>query len=48
MACVWLMLNLTGLTWIRFLIWMAIGVVVYLVYGRSHSVLAGRDLVTPV
>ena len=28
-ACVWLMLNLTGLTWIRFLIWMAIGVVVY-------------------
>ena len=24
-ACVWLMLNLTALTWIRFLIWMAIG-----------------------
>src|SRR5246127_4854379 len=29
LACLWLMLNLTGLTWIRFLIWMAIGVVVY-------------------
>ncbi len=28
-ACVWLMLNLTALTWIRFLIWMALGVVVY-------------------
>ena len=28
-ACVWLMLNLTALTWIRFLIWMALGVVIY-------------------
>jgi APA family basic amino acid/polyamine antiporter len=42
-ACVWLMLNLTGLTWIRFLIWMAIGVVIYFAYGRRHSVLAGRE-----
>jgi APA family basic amino acid/polyamine antiporter len=42
-ACVWLMLNLTGLTWIRFLIWMAIGVVLYFAYGRRHSVLAQRE-----
>jgi APA family basic amino acid/polyamine antiporter len=42
-ACVWLMLNLTGLTWIRFLIWMAIGVAVYLLYGRRHSVLGRRE-----
>ncbi|MGA5463960.1 amino acid permease [Mycobacterium sp. NPDC050041] len=42
-ACVWLMLNLTGLTWIRFLIWMAIGVVVYFAYGRRHSVLGRRE-----
>ena len=42
-ACVWLMLNLTALTWIRFLIWMAIGVVVYFLYGRSHSVLGQRE-----
>ncbi|WP_277243357.1 APC family permease [Mycolicibacterium obuense] len=41
-ACVWLMLNLTGLTWIRFLIWMAIGVVVYFLYGRRHSLVARR------
>ncbi|MCH9667383.1 MAG: amino acid permease [Actinomycetia bacterium] len=41
-TCVWLMLNLTGLTWIRFSIWMAIGVLVYLVYGRRHSVLGNR------
>jgi APA family basic amino acid/polyamine antiporter len=42
-ACVWLMLNLTGLTWIRFLVWMAIGVLIYLAYGRRHSVLASRE-----
>lgn len=41
-ACVWLMLNLTGLTWIRFLIWMALGVVVYFLYGRRHSLVARR------
>ncbi|MDV3126865.1 amino acid permease [Mycobacterium sp. 21AC1] len=42
-ACVWLMLNLTGLTWMRFFIWMAIGVVVYLLYGRRHSAFARKD-----
>ncbi len=39
--CFWLMLNLTTLTWVRFLVWLAIGVVVYLLYGRRHSRLAG-------
>jgi APA family basic amino acid/polyamine antiporter len=42
-ACVWLMLNLTGLTGIRFLIWMAVGVVIYFAYSRRHSVLASRE-----
>ena len=41
-ACLWLMVNLTALTWIRFVVWMAVGVVVYAVYGRRHSVL-GRQ-----
>ena len=31
------MLNLTGGTWLRFVIWMTLGLVVYFVYGRSHS-----------
>jgi APA family basic amino acid/polyamine antiporter len=46
LACVWLMLNLTGLTWIRFGIWMAIGVLVYFLYGRRHSVLARREAIS--
>ncbi|KHO23409.1 amino acid permease [Mycolicibacterium setense] len=46
LACLWLMLNLTGLTWIRFLVWMAIGVAVYFAYGRRHSLLGRRDVTT--
>ncbi|MGE2691005.1 amino acid permease [Mycolicibacterium pulveris] len=42
-ACVWLMLNLTAVTWMRFLIWMAIGVALYFLYGRRHSVLGRRE-----
>ncbi|MGQ0480281.1 MAG: amino acid permease [Pseudonocardia sp.] len=41
LSCGWLMLNLTALTWLRFLAWMGLGVVVYLGYGRRHSRLAG-------
>ncbi|MFI9585817.1 amino acid permease [Streptomyces sp. NPDC052236] len=36
-ASLWLMLNLPAETWLRFAIWMALGVVVYAAYGRRHS-----------
>ena len=42
-ACGWLMLNLSLETWLRFVIWMAVGLVVYVAYGRKHSVLARRE-----
>ncbi len=41
-ACLWLMLNLSVETWLRFVIWMALGVIVYFAYSRRHSVL-GRQ-----
>lgn len=36
-ASVWLMLNLPAETWLRFAIWMALGVIIYFSYGRRHS-----------
>jgi APA family basic amino acid/polyamine antiporter len=36
-ASVWLMLNLPVQTWIRFVVWMAVGLAVYFLYSRSHS-----------
>jgi len=43
LACVWLMINLTAFTWVRFVVWMLVGVIVYFAYGRSHSMLGRRE-----
>lgn len=39
-SCVALMTNLAVETWLRFLIWLAVGLVVYAAYGRRHATLA--------
>jgi APA family basic amino acid/polyamine antiporter len=39
-ACLGLMMFLPALTWIRFIVWTAVGIVVYMVYGIRHSRLA--------
>ncbi|WP_235487038.1 amino acid permease [Streptomyces roseoverticillatus] len=36
-ASLWLMLNLTAETWLRFAVWMVLGFVLYFVYGKQHS-----------
>ena len=35
--CLSLMTGLTVITWIRFFVWLAIGLVIYLAYSRKHS-----------
>jgi APA family basic amino acid/polyamine antiporter len=37
LGCLFIMLNLPLDTWLRFLAWMVIGIVIYFVYGRRHS-----------
>jgi APA family basic amino acid/polyamine antiporter len=37
LACLYLMLNLSIETWLRFLAWLALGMLVYAVYGYRHS-----------
>ncbi|WP_206950750.1 amino acid permease [Trinickia acidisoli] len=39
-ACVFLMVNLQWITWVAFVVWLAIGLTVYLGYSRKHSLLA--------
>jgi APA family basic amino acid/polyamine antiporter len=34
------MLALPVGTWLRFIVWLVVGVLIYAIYGRSHSKLA--------
>jgi APA family basic amino acid/polyamine antiporter len=45
--CIYLMTELPGVTWLRFFIWMAIGLVIYFFSGRKHSRLRRGDVVAP-
>jgi APA family basic amino acid/polyamine antiporter len=38
--CVYLMLSLSVMTWVRFLVWLDLGMIIYWFYGRTHSPLA--------
>jgi APA family basic amino acid/polyamine antiporter len=40
LACFYLVLNLSVETWIRFVVWMALGFIIYFAYSRQHSKLA--------
>ena len=44
-ACVslYLMLNLPQRTWVRFIAWLAVGIIIYIVYGQHRSRLAGKN-----
>ena len=48
LLCVYLMSRQPGETWIRFVVWLLVGMVIYVLYGRKHSRLqrgeAAREL----
>jgi basic amino acid/polyamine antiporter, APA family len=43
LACLWVMLNLTTVTWLRFIAWMVVGLLVYFGYSYRHSRLGRGD-----
>jgi len=43
LACVYLMSALPLITWIRFVIWLLIGIIIYFMYGRYHSILQKEE-----
>jgi APA family basic amino acid/polyamine antiporter len=47
LACFYLMLNLPVETWLRFLIWLVLGAVLYFFYGYRHSTIAGYKPLSP-
>jgi basic amino acid/polyamine antiporter, APA family len=40
LSCAYLMLSLPVLTWVRFLVWLDVGLLIYWFYGRTHSPLS--------
>jgi APA family basic amino acid/polyamine antiporter len=43
LICLGLMAGLPGATWLRLIIWMTLGIVLYFAYGYSHSEVRKRD-----
>ncbi|HSL20524.1 MAG TPA: amino acid permease [Vicinamibacterales bacterium] len=37
LSCVYLMVSLSIMTWVRFLVWLDLGMLIYWFYGRTHS-----------
>jgi APA family basic amino acid/polyamine antiporter len=46
-ACLYLMLQLPRITWIRFGLWLLVGLVIYFLYGMAHSRLGRRSAGIP-
>ena len=44
LSCAYLMLSLAVLTWVRFLVWLNIGMLIYWFYSRTHSPLYNAEL----
>jgi APA family basic amino acid/polyamine antiporter len=44
---IFLMKYLEGTTWLRFGVWLVLGIIIYFIYGRSHSRLRRGEVINP-
>ncbi|MGD0566585.1 MAG: amino acid permease C-terminal domain-containing protein, partial [Candidatus Goldiibacteriota bacterium] len=42
-ACIFLMTGLPAITWIRFILWLILGLIVYFTYSYGHSMLHPKN-----
>jgi APA family basic amino acid/polyamine antiporter len=40
LLCLVLMFSLPSANWLRLFVWMSVGIIIYFLYGRHHSVMA--------
>jgi len=43
LICGYMMLSLPSDTWMRLIIWLIIGLLIYFLYGKSHSRVASNE-----
>ena len=43
-SCIFLMTGLPAITWIRFVAWLFIGLIIYFTYGYTHSLLHPKNI----
>ena len=43
LICIYLMVSLPWPTWVRFFIWMGVGIVIYFIYGKNNSTLREQN-----
>ncbi|MFL0252484.1 amino acid permease [Clostridium neuense] len=43
--CIYLILGLKPATWIRFVVWLVLGLIIYFVYGRKHSIIGNNQVI---
>ncbi|AND85987.1 hypothetical protein GTH52_13865 [Clostridium tyrobutyricum] len=42
-SCIALLISMRAITWIGFIIWLVIRLIIYFIYGRKHSIVQNES-----